>query len=32
MCRPESTNLRSIRACISGSAPLLREVREQFEL
>lgn len=24
-------NLRSIRACISGSAPLLREVREQFE-
>ena len=23
--------LRSIRACISGSAPLLREVREQFE-
>lgn len=24
-------NLRSIRACISGSAPLLREVRERFE-
>ncbi len=24
-------NLRSIKACISGSAPLLREVREQFE-
>jgi long-chain acyl-CoA synthetase len=24
-------NLRSVRACISGSAPLLREVREKFE-
>jgi long-chain acyl-CoA synthetase len=24
-------NLRSIKACISGSAPLLREVKEQFE-
>lgn len=24
-------NLRSVRACISGSAPLLKEVREQFE-
>ena len=24
-------HLRSIRACISGSAPLLREVRERFE-
>ncbi len=24
-------NLRSVRACISGSAPLLKEVRERFE-
>jgi len=33
--RPEvkagKINLRSIKACISGSAPLMRETKEKFE-
>ena len=31
MCRPGKYNLSTIKACISGSAPLMRETKEKFE-